>query len=277
MYEERILLLERDLEVLSIAQSQLDEQKQQNLFLKETIDRVRYEMDEMRNAAPGNIAGSGLSSAANTISKSLGAELMGKMKFDMDSDDDLEEGDTAVEDDDKTEGEDEEEDVVQTIITKRKRVRIYILFLKYIILTLLWLFLKKVASRASIIETRRTFEEVKEYSDDATQYDPTLFAVNHSMQTDPPPKIMKSSFSIQTETPPEPKPIPVSPRITMEREIQTEEVEDNEPSRTPSPQLESMASSSSTIVPPTPKPQAKALDHQHSDDPDYNQITGDRN
>jgi hypothetical protein len=84
MYEEGILLLERDLEVLSIAQSQLDEQKQQNLFLKETIDRVRYEMDEMRNAAPGNIASSGLSSAANTISKSLGAELMGKMKFDMD-------------------------------------------------------------------------------------------------------------------------------------------------------------------------------------------------
>lgn len=135
MYEERILLLERDLEVLSIAQAQLEEQKQQNLFLKETIDRVRYEMDEMRNAAPGNIAGGGLSSAANTISKSLGAELMGKMKFDMDSDE--EEGDTAVEDDDKTEGEDEEEDVVQTIITKRKRVRIYLLFLKYTLLTLL--------------------------------------------------------------------------------------------------------------------------------------------
>jgi len=90
---KNVLLLERDLEVLSIAQAQLDEQKQQNLFLKETIDRVRYEMDEMRNAAPGNI-GSGLSSAANTISKSLGAELMGKMKFDMDSDEDLEEGDT---------------------------------------------------------------------------------------------------------------------------------------------------------------------------------------
>jgi hypothetical protein len=127
MYEERILLLERDLEVLSIAQAQLDEQKQQNLFLKETIDRVRYEMDEMRNAAPGNIAGSGLSSAsaANTISKSLGAELMGKMKFDMNSDEDLEEGDTAVEDG-KTEGE-EEEDVIQTVITKRKRVRICLL------------------------------------------------------------------------------------------------------------------------------------------------------
>ena len=136
MYEERILLLERDLEVLSIAHTQLDEQKQQNLFLKETIDRVRYEMDEMRNAAPGNIAGNGLSSAANTISKSLGAELMGKMKFSMDNDEDLDDGDTAVDDEDETEGEDEE-DVVQTIITKRKRVRFYFSFLKYALLTLL--------------------------------------------------------------------------------------------------------------------------------------------
>jgi len=127
MYEDRIALLERELEVLSIAQTHLDEQKQQNLFLKETIDRVRYEMDEMRNAVPANIAGSGQSSAANTISKSLGAELMGKMKFDMDPDEELEEGDTAVEDEVKTEGEeDEEEDVVQTIITKRTRVRIFI-------------------------------------------------------------------------------------------------------------------------------------------------------
>ena len=97
------------------------------------------------------------------------------------------------------------------------------------------------------------------------------------MQTDPPPKIIKSSFSIQTETPPEPKPLPVPPRITKEVETQTEEVEDEEPSRSPSPQLESMASSSSTIVPPTPKPQMRVLDHQHSDEPPaYNQISGDQ-
>ena len=97
------------------------------------------------------------------------------------------------------------------------------------------------------------------------------------MQTDPPPKIIKSSFSVQTETPPEPKRLPALPRTTMEMETQTEEVEDEEPSRSPTPQLDSMASSSSTIVPPTPKPQTKALDHQHSDEPPaYNQITGDR-
>ena len=134
--------------------------------------------------------------------------------------------------------------------------------------------LQKVASRASVIETRRTSDEFKEYSDGATQYDPTLFAVSHSMQTDPPPKVMKSSFSVQTETAPEPKRLPPPPpRITMEMEIQTEE---EEASRSPSPQLESMASSSSTIVPPTPKPQTKALNDEHSDEPPaYNQITGD--
>ena len=137
MYDDRIALLERDLEILSISQSHLDEQKQQNLMLKETIDRLRYEMDEMRNAAPGNIAGSGLSSGANTISKSLGAELMGKMKFDMDSDEELDESDTAVEDGNKTEvEEEEEEDVVETIITKRKRVWIILCFLKYTLLML---------------------------------------------------------------------------------------------------------------------------------------------
>ena len=131
MYDDRIALLERDLEVLSIAQTHLEEQKQQNLFLKETIDRVRYEMDEMRNAAPGNIAGNGLSSGANTVSKSLGMELMGKMKFDMDVDEELEDGDTVVEED-KTEGEEEEEDVVETIITKRKRVRITFILERYL-------------------------------------------------------------------------------------------------------------------------------------------------
>lgn len=43
---------------------------------------------------------------------------------------------------------------------------------------------------------------LKKYSDSATQYDPTLFSVNHSMQnvTDPSPKILKSSFGIASQT-----------------------------------------------------------------------------
>ncbi|KAF8150111.1 hypothetical protein B0H34DRAFT_757412 [Crassisporium funariophilum] len=257
-YEERIAALETEISVTMEVQVFLDEQKQENMLLKETIDRMRFDMDEMRNAATNVVGGgsSGHSSAMNSMSKSLGAELLGKMKFmepDEDTEDDESETSTAVDmDDDDTEG--EEEDVIQTIITKRKR---------------------KVASRAQVIETRRTFEELKEYSDGATQYDPTLFAVNHGMQTDAEPRIIKASFSIQTDEIPEPKPIPAPlPRITMEMEIQTEEQEE-EPSRSPSPQhMESMASSSSTVVPPTPKPLSKELDHEHADQPPaYNQIT----
>ncbi len=109
------------------------------MLLKETIDRMRYEMDEMRNTATslnGQTGASGMSSAMHTLSKSLGAELMGKLKWDMEEEEEADaRGDelgsdvsTSVEteEDDPTEGEDEE-DFIQTIITKRKRVRIYLL------------------------------------------------------------------------------------------------------------------------------------------------------
>ena len=132
-----------------------------------------------------------------------------------------------------------------------------------------------MASRANEIEasTRRQFDELKEYSDSSTQYDPTLFAVNHGIQTEPERKPVKASFSIQTDAVPEPRPItPPLPRITVEMEIQTEQAAE-EPSRSPSPiQDESMASSSSTIVPSTPKPSTKNLDPM-DEPPAYAQIT----
>lgn len=65
-------------------------------------------MGEIRNAAPGNVASSG---GANTINKNLGAELMGKMSFGMNTDEELDDSDTVVEDGSKTEVEEEEEDV----------------------------------------------------------------------------------------------------------------------------------------------------------------------
>jgi len=132
-----------------------------------------------------------------------------------------------------------------------------------------------VASRATeILSTRHTFDELKEYSDSSTQYDPTLFAVNHGMQTEPERKPLKASFSIQTDPIPVPRPItPPPPRITVEMEIQTEQVEEH--SRSPSPgQVESMASSSSTILPvgpPTPKASAKSLDPL-DEPPAYSQV-----
>ncbi|KDR75972.1 hypothetical protein GALMADRAFT_225716 [Galerina marginata CBS 339.88] len=255
-YEDRIAQLELELNIALQAHTHLDEQKQENMLLKETIDRMRFDMDDMRAAMTAVASGgSGHSSAANTMSKSLGAELAGKLNWedpnDQSAQEDYPSPDITVVEEEETEVEDEEE--VQTIITKRKR---------------------KVPSRAQVVDSRRPqFDELKEYSDTSTQYDPTLFAVNHSMQTEPEPKPLKASFSIQTDEIPQPKPLPPPPpRITVEMEIQTEEAED-EPSRSPSPAHdESMVSSSSTIVPLTPKPQAKQLDHL-DEPPAYNQVT----
>lgn len=127
-YEERIAFLESELAIAQQAQAQLEEQKQENMMLKETIDRMRFDMDEMRNsAASSHLAqGSGTGSARGSVSKSLGAELLSKMKdgqWEMADEDGHEEeevsGQLEVGDEDEdTEG----EDVVETIITRTKRV-----------------------------------------------------------------------------------------------------------------------------------------------------------
>ncbi|KAJ6459438.1 hypothetical protein C8R47DRAFT_1226579 [Mycena vitilis] len=142
------------------------------------------------------------------MSKSLGQELLGKMKgwgpgMESESEDDGEEEEEpesaattpGVEDDD-TEG----EDVIQTIITRKKR---------------------KVASRANITSVEhRAFEETKEYSDSSTQYEPHLFFVSTRTQTDAPPKFLTASAGLQTD--PEPVVAPSPARHTAE-EIQTPE------------------------------------------------------
>ncbi|KAJ7683656.1 hypothetical protein B0H17DRAFT_1014141 [Mycena rosella] len=211
-YEERIAHMEQDLAVAQQAHAQLDEQKQENMLLKETIDRMRFDLDEMRSSNVGGGGASGQSSAANTVSKSLGAELLGKMKggwggMESESEEEPEEEEEEQLDDDWGDDDDTEgEDVIQTIITRKKR---------------------KVASRANKIETR-TFEEVKEYSDSSTQYEAHLFYVSAKAQTVPPPKILTASANVQTN--PEPVVAPPPAPHTSEMEIQTEpEPEPEEP------------------------------------------------
>lgn len=96
------------------------------------------------------------------------------------------------------------------------------------------------------------------------------------MQTDPEPVVLKASFSIQTDEPStqtfaiqtEPEPLP-PPKVTVDMEIQTEEVA-ADASQSPSSD-EAMVSSSSNVIPPTPKPVPSGL---HSDlPPAYNQVT----
>lgn len=127
-YEERIVLLEQDLGLAQQAQASLDEQKQENLMLKETIDRMRFDMDELRAGLASNAlgVGSGTSSAPSSVSRSLGAELLSKLTDGGGWIDEDDEGDSVEtlrvlgiegQDDDP-----EDEDIVQTIITRTKKV-----------------------------------------------------------------------------------------------------------------------------------------------------------
>ncbi|KIJ94208.1 hypothetical protein K443DRAFT_365473 [Laccaria amethystina LaAM-08-1] len=273
-YEARIVQLEADLSIAQQAHEQLDEQKHENMLLKETIDRMRFDMDEMRNAAVGGVVGYGApGSAPGSVSKSLGAEMLGKMTW-LGEEEGREVGevDGEAEGEDDTEGEEEEE--IQTIITRKKR---------------------KVASRANAQSfERREFEEAKDYSDSCTQYDPVLFAVSHSTQTDLEPRVLTVSFSTQTEddVPTRMFAVQTESRQTAEMEIQTDAVvilvegasssspegtsaSAAERSRSPSPLDETLASSSSssslTIIPSTPKSHPKQL--LEDQPPAYGDIT----
>lgn len=133
-YEERLSQLESELMHAQQAHAQLDEQKQENLMLKETIDRMRFEMDEMRSlgALGGPGGGSGTGSVRGSVSKSLGAELLGKMGAQWGMEDEEEDEHEGLELDGEDEhGTDEEEDVIQTIITRKKRVRSPVACIKF--------------------------------------------------------------------------------------------------------------------------------------------------
>ncbi|KIJ13485.1 hypothetical protein PAXINDRAFT_117256, partial [Paxillus involutus ATCC 200175] len=265
-YEERLSQLESELMHAQQAHAQLDEQKQENLMLKETIDRMRFEMDEMRSlgALGGPGGGSGTGSVRGSVSKSLGAELLGKMGAQWGMEDEEEDEHEGLELDGEDEhGTDEEEDVIQTIITRKKR---------------------KVTGRTNKVETV-TFEETKEYASASTQCCPSEHSLVGTTQTDPEPQVVTATFAIQTEekvtssfaiqTDPDPLPIP---RITASIEIQTDVPElepepesdtESESSRSPSTiEEDALASSSSTVLPPTPKGEPSHADLP----PSYTQV-----
>jgi len=120
----QIANLESQLAAARDAEIQLEVQKQENLLLKETIDRMKFDMEELRHKADGNIPTSSIpSSNQNSLSKSLGEEIlrMNNGKWIDEESDDEETENTAVEEEE--EGDDTEgEDVIQTIITRKKKV-----------------------------------------------------------------------------------------------------------------------------------------------------------
>ena len=112
----------------------------------------------------------------------------------------------------------------------------------------------------------------REYADAEVQHDlPTL---DVEIQTLPGP--VMTSLHIQTEEAPvasmfiQTDPEPSSPqRIVVDVQVQTDEIDSDEPSSSEQPDgMESMASSSSTLLPPTPRPAVEPL-HSHDLPPAY--------
>ena len=130
--EERINQLTDDLESAQQAYSSLDDQKAENMLLKETIDRLKFEMDEMRSNAANALEQSkdGAAGNAASVGRTLGAEMVRagvdpnapppkQVQQDEDSEDE-----TVI--DEIVNQESDDDEFIQTVITKtRKRVRHY--------------------------------------------------------------------------------------------------------------------------------------------------------
>ena len=115
-----------DATVLQAQQTEaaLDQQLQVNMVLKETIDRLRFELDELRTR---RAASAGTASIHGSVSKSLGAELLSKMKDGawedgQEHEEEEHEVDEPVEEAHADGSDTEGEDVIRTIITRTKRV-----------------------------------------------------------------------------------------------------------------------------------------------------------
>jgi len=104
--EADVKRLEQDLATARRAESVLETQKQENLQLKETIDRMRFDLDEARAAAANSgksghgRMGTSASSVGGTLSKNLGDEMIRKLSevpVAEELEDEEDEGDSFVE------------------------------------------------------------------------------------------------------------------------------------------------------------------------------------
>lgn len=122
--QSTITRLEAELSEARLSISELEEQKSENLALKETIDRLRLDLDELRAQAKlsefedGGSTGlkrsaSGSDGLPGTISRNLGRELMRKLQGA--SMDDSEQGE-------EKKGQNPDESYEEEIVTTRRRL-----------------------------------------------------------------------------------------------------------------------------------------------------------
>ncbi|KAF8329149.1 uncharacterized protein EI90DRAFT_3017385 [Cantharellus anzutake] len=200
--QQMIASLTAELEAVRNAAQALDAQKQENISLKETIDRLRLDLDELRNAKSASSNGI---SRNGTISGSLALEMSG-----LHPGQDGEEGDPSSEDGTVVGHEYGDEGVVQTVVTRKKL--------------------------AKIPDGEEQTTEVKAYSEAFAQHTASDFALSESSQTEPEPVPVTQSIVIQTEAkklpeaqaaqPSEPSPPPPSYHLLEEEreKIGTEEL-----------------------------------------------------
>lgn len=109
--EAEIKRVQIELTTARRAEGYLETQKQENLQLKETIDRMKFDLDEARAAATkgiGHVRGPTGSSGPATLSRNLGDELHRRL--------------LDAEPREETEGvdEDDAEDYVETVVTTQR-------------------------------------------------------------------------------------------------------------------------------------------------------------
>ncbi|CAE6468605.1 unnamed protein product [Rhizoctonia solani] len=157
--EKSIETLEVELIATRHAANELDEQKQENLLLKETIDRLRFDLDALRAGMTSNVGGQ--NQGQGTLSRSLANEIKEgferREREEREREKEEEEADSEfiVED-----GSGSEDGYIETTITTtRKRTG------------------KKPV-------TRLQEGTLREYADAETQHDPSEFVTSSSTQHD---------------------------------------------------------------------------------------------
>ncbi|CAE6456594.1 unnamed protein product [Rhizoctonia solani] len=158
--EQSIETLEVELSATRHAANELDEQKQENLLLKETIDRLRFDLDALRAGMTSNVGGQ--NQGPGSLSRSLaneireGFERREREEREREQEDDDADAEVIVED-----GEGSEDGYIETTITTtRKRTG-------------------KPKTATRLLEGT-----LREYADAETQHDPSEFVTSSSTQHD---------------------------------------------------------------------------------------------
>lgn len=174
-----------------MAEDELDTQKQDNIMLKETIDRLRFELDELRASHALELASLSGSSAPNsrppTLSRSLGSEFQRGMLRQTT----IREG-AGQEDRNGVDTEDDAgEEIYHTTIIKKRVGPSFLLHLSSN-------FSMQVPGRGKkgdIVQQTSLLD----YVDAMTQYDSEEFHSDAFAQTDPSEKELRVSAEVQTD------------------------------------------------------------------------------